>query len=166
MKTVDQMRRDAAASAHSVEFDPDLYYKKGRYTCDKGEVDAPNCLVYFAARRLDADPQVTSFTTNGAAYQFYHPAKKTILQGWFDFDVRMKDHSRRLLYVTSAHFVQTRDEEAKIEGAECAATDHKARFELWTEFELFGEKPEYMRSVVRFIMDRLYLLLPLERNQP
>lgn len=146
------------ALAYSMAFDQATFHRRDEYRCDKcGVVRAPNSLVYMLCYRLDGDLRVKSFRHGNVRYEYYHPERRSVAGSFFDFDVRMLDGSRRLLYVTPCLYVHTPVEEAMIEGAECRARDLGAAFELWTEAEIFGPNPAYAKSVTRYIMDKLFL---------
>lgn len=142
----------------SMEFDPSVHNKKGDYTCDKGgTTPAPNCLVFFVAMKLDCDPLVKSFRFGKAQFPFWHPEHKAVINDRYDFDVLLTDGTRRLVYVTSERFLMTKIEEAKVEAGESHAQSVGAEFDFWSEPRIFGDNPAYMRSLVRYVMDKQYL---------
>lgn len=143
---------------YSMEFDPAYHNRKDQYACAKGgTTDAPNSLVFFVAMKLDADPLVKSFRFGKVRFPFWHPEHKAVINDRYDFDVTMQDGSRRLVYVTSERFLMTKIEEAKVEAAESHAGSVGAAFDFWSEPRIFGDDPAYMRSLVRYVMDKKYL---------
>lgn len=139
--------------AYRMAFEP-RYYQLQRpvRTCKGGVVRALTSYVYFAAMRLDRDRAVESFKHRGVRYDYYDPERGKARWGYCDFDVRLAD-ARKLVFVTSCQFVGTPAEDCRIEAAECAASSLRAAFEVWTEVDLFGPNPAYMRSVVPFVMN-------------
>lgn len=137
--------------AYSMDHDPAVFGRKGEYRCAKGHVQAPNILVYFAARHLDMDPEVTAFRHARTRFEFYHPVSQKVAGAYFDFDVWLRGGGRKYIYATPCHLLHTPVEDSKIEAAEAhAGLD---AFQLITEPDLFGSNPRYMRSLVRFFLD-------------
>lgn len=146
------------ALAYSMAFDPTLFHKRGEdETLKGGIVKSPNSYVFFAARALDRDASVKRFRHHAVRFSYWNPEKQKEGAGWIDFDVEMNDGSRRMIYVTPQQYLLTAVEEAMLEGAECVARQHKAHLIVWTEVDIFGPNPEYMKSVVRYVMDKIYL---------
>jgi hypothetical protein len=154
------LRREKSDVAldYSLTFAPTLFYRTCSQNCNKGGVvNAPNSYVFFLARILDQDRRVQSFRHQNERFEYWHPTLLRVDSSYFDFDVRCTDGSRRLLFVTPQSRLHTPPLDAMLEGAECAARALKAKFEVWTEMEIFGPNPEYMRSVIWYIMDKIYL---------
>lgn len=139
-----------------MAFDPLLYRRKATYEAQKGgKIDYPNSYAYMAARALDGNHRVLSFQYNKVRFPVSNGP--SLIYQHFDFDVKHDDGNRTLAVITTCDSRYKEREEAIIEAAEAHADSLGALFELWTELELFGLNPDYMRSIVHFIMDRKYL---------
>lgn len=151
--------------SYRLAFDEKLYFRRESFSSVKaGIVHCDNGLEYFLCRRLDVDPQVISFKVHHTRFQYFCPEDEVVQEATFSFSVTMRGGQERLLYVTSQNLIDTSIEEARLEAAECRAHDLGASYELWTEPEVFGPNPSYMKSVIRYVMDRLYL--KEEINEP
>lgn len=152
--------RDVAAN-YCLEFDPVVYFRPGEEQHAKaGLVQSPNSCVYFLARRLEANDKVKSFKISDIPIEYWHPIERTTHGTFFDMDVEYVDGSRKLIYVTPQIRMHTEVEETIISLAEDIAKTMKVGFEVLTEIEIFGDNPAYMKSIVRYVMDKLYLKFP------
>lgn len=160
------MDKADAILAHSMAFDAALFGRKADYHCAKsGLVHCPNSYSYLLCFKLDGDQHVRSFRHRNARYEYFHPDARATHGGYLDFDVRMIDGTRRLLFVTSCLHLHKPVEEAMIEGAEAEASRLKAKFEVWTELELFGESPAYARSVLLYFVNQRWKEFPDEQPE-
>lgn len=154
------MSKADVAIAYSMAFDKEMFARKEDYECQKcGVVHCPNSYSYLLCFRLDADPNVVRFRHKTVRFEYYHPEHEAVEGAFFDFDVDDK-RGRRLLYVTAQIHLHTPVEEAMLEAADSAAHDLGAKFEVWTEVELFGPNPEYAKSVLNFYMNKLWRNFP------
>lgn len=149
-----------------MAFDPALYARKSEYVCRKsGPVKGVNSYGLVLCFRYDGDQNVAKFRYGNVRFPYYDPELDRERSHAYDFDVRMTDGTRRLVYVTSERFLQTAREEAQIEAAEAHAQHLGAQFVLVTELDLFGTKPEYMRSLIVYLTERLWEKFPDEPEE-
>lgn len=140
-----------------MAFDPALFSIRRQYQCEKSGVCAcHNSFCYVYCFRLDGDQSVEAFRYGQVRFPFYDPESRQTRYECFDFDVKLRDGSRRLVYVTTVSRLHTPVEEARIEAAEAHAEMLGARFVVVTELELFGDSPAYMKSIIRYYTERMW----------
>jgi hypothetical protein len=134
-----------------MAFQPDLFYRQKHYRCDKGEVQAPNSYVAKACYLLDGCQHVQRFQFQTVPYSFYDPDLDETRNGWIDFEVELKDKSIVLLQTMPAAFLDSESIANQVEAMELAAYGLGFAFELWTERELFGTRPDYREAIIHML---------------
>lgn len=149
--------REAAHLNFSMAFDPALFSIRSQYSCAKSGVCAcANSFCYVYCFKLDGDPTVEAFRYGQVRFPYYDPESRQTKYESFDFDVKLTDGSRRLVYVTTVSRLHTPLEESRIEAAEAHADLLGAGFRVVTELELFGTNLGYMRSIIRYYTERMW----------
>lgn len=145
------MRHSEVGLRYSLEFDAVLFRKQKTFQCPKsGLVRCHNIVTYFYCTHLRDDRRVESFFNSAHRFEYYKPNCKLPGRGTYALDVK-REGKIQLVYVTSQAFLHHLQEELIIEAAEANAERLGFEFVLVTEPDVFGEKPEYMRSLIDFL---------------
>lgn len=151
--------------AHALAFDAELFRRKVTYVSRKGGVvKAINSYGMMAARRLDADRSVASFSYRSVRYSYYSTDDRTTFADFIDFDVTKADGTRLLVYVGSEAYMVSETEICRVEAAESYARRCGSAFAQWTEPQIFGDSPEYAQSVLVYMLDEVWKQSPPEEG--
>jgi hypothetical protein len=135
-------------------FDPKKYHRKGWHSSPKaGEVFFHSSYEKRAYILLDRDDDVSTYNAESVRVLYYNPQKKITGTYLVDIEVHYKNGSIKLIEIKPQAWLQDEVVVAKHDAAEIYASEHNAKFEVWSEIELFG--PVYDERKIRNFIEQL-----------
>lgn len=128
---------------YDLGFDPSLYYRTGNYFFNKcGNFYYTSSLMFFLVKNLDNDPNVKNLYVRKFPFKYFHPLKNSFCSDFYDVSTENTHY-----YISSQHFLNTQLENSRIYAAKIQSDKN---FVVITEPDLFGNNPNYMKSLIDF----------------
>ncbi len=133
-------------------FNIKTFYTSRPYRSWKGSAACKSSFEFIACHQLTTDAQVKRFADGDLEFVYFDFEAEKALPAFYPLTSWDHDDNCTLIYVTSLRLLDLPREQMKADAAEADAYTHGCAFKLLTELELFGDNPEYMISIIPFLI--------------
>lgn len=134
-----------------IDFDSRFFEKTGEFDSRKGgKIPFESSYEHEAMWLFDGDFSVKTFEKNAVPFSYIDPTTGEEIVTTFDFLVEMTDGSEKVIDIIPLVDLQNEEIIARTDAGEMIAEEDDRKYEVWSEPQLYGPNPEYMRSLIQF----------------